>query len=185
MAKICKTCNKEFIPKDDRPTRPAKFCSRKCIRNSTQFTIGHKLTPRGNKRWDNPASKAKWFKKDVHSYPFATTFKKGFTPWNEGKDFGGTQYTAKRIASLQKYRNWKKEIKIRDKFKCVQCGNANNLNIDHYPVPLAVMIKKYNIKKPQQAKQFEEFWNMNNGRTLCLSCHKETDTYGKNFLQKM
>lgn len=170
------------MPKDDRPTRSAKFCSRACIRNSTQFKIGHKLTPLGNRRWDNLASKSAWFQRGVHSYPFATTFKKGFTPWNVGKDFGGIQHIAKRIASLQQYKNWKKEIKIRDKFKCVQCGSVNNLNVDHYPIPLVVMIKKYDIKKPQEAKRFRVFWDKNNGRTLCLSCHKETNTYGKNFM---
>lgn len=182
MVKTCKTCKKEFIPKDDRPTRPTRFCSRQCVRNETQFKIGHKLTPLGNKRWDNPATKMTWFKEGVHSFPFATTFKKGFKPWNMGKDFGGTQHIAKRIAWLQAYRIWKNEIKVRDKFKCVQCGNTNKLNVDHYPIPLAILIKKYDIKKPQEAKEFKEFWDINNGRTLCLLCHKETDTYGKNFM---
>ncbi len=182
MVKTCQTCNKEFIPKDDRPSRPAKFCSRRCIRNSTQFKIGHKLTPLGNRRWDNPATKMTWFKKGVHSYPFATNFKKGFTPWNAGKDFGGTEYIAKRITWLQQYKKWKKEIKIRDNLKCIQCGSIKNLNVDHYPISLAALIKKFNIKKPQEAKEFKDFWDKGNGRTLCLSCHKQTDTYGKNFV---
>lgn len=185
MFKFCKTCGKKFIPKDDRPTRPAKFCSRKCIRNSTQFQVGHRLTPIGNKRWNNPSTKANWFQKGVHSYPNATTFQKGFTPWNKGKDFGGTEYIAKKISWLSKYKIWKKEIKTRDKFKCVKCGDNKNLNVDHYPISLTALIKKYHIEKPQVAVRFKKFWDVDNGRTLCINCHKKTETYGKNFMQKV
>lgn len=35
--KLCLTCNLFFVPKDERKNRLAKFCSRECIRTSTQF----------------------------------------------------------------------------------------------------------------------------------------------------
>lgn len=28
--RLCANCNREFVPKDDRPSRPARFCSRRC-----------------------------------------------------------------------------------------------------------------------------------------------------------
>lgn len=182
MEKICKTCKKVFVPKDDRLNRPAKFCSRKCIRNKTQFKKGIALRL-GLKppkyAWNNEGSKKTRFKKG-HAFGF----KKGFTPWNKGKDFGGTDYIVNRVRSLSIYRDWKKEIIKRDK-QCIKCGKKKTLNVDHYPISLVELIRKYNVKKPQETKQYKEFWDINNGRALCLKCHKKTDTYGKNFVQKV
>lgn len=182
MEKICQTCYAVFIPKDDRPNRPAKFCSRKCIRNKTQFKKGHELTPIGNRYWDNQKTRKSWWKKGEK--PPYSHFKKGMIPWNKGKDFGSTEYIAKRISWLNIYRKWKKEIKERD-IQCINCGSRERLNIDHYPISLAELIRKYNVKKPQEAKQYKEFWETNNGRVLCEVCHKLTETYGRNFVQKM
>lgn len=41
-------------------------------------------------------------------------------------------------------------------------------------------MKEYNIKNYNEALLCEELWNINNGRTLCLPCHKTTDTYLNN-----
>lgn len=70
-------------------------------------------------------------------------------------------------------------------FKCIECGSKNILNVDHYPVSIAELIKKYKIKELQETKKRNEFWDIKNGRTLCAPCHKQTPTYGKNFVQKM
>lgn len=183
MEKVCKTCGQKFTPKNERPNRPAKFCSRKCIRNETQFKKGHKMRfgkKPPPKAWDNPNSKKTRFGAGQPSF-----FKKGLIPWNKGMDFGGNEYLAKRISWLSKYREWKKLIKERDKYKCVLCGSNKILNVDHYPKSISQLIKEYNVKKPQETKQIKEFWDINNGRTLCLGCHKKTETYGKNIMPKM
>ena len=183
MYKICKTCKRRFIPKDDSPTRPAKFCSRKCIRNKTQFKKGHKirLGLRPPKyAWDNKNSKKTRFKKG-HTFGF----RKGHVPWNKNKDFGSVEHLAKRISWLTLYRKWKLAVKRGDGFKCIQCNSRKQLNVDHYPISLVQLIKDYKIESPQESKKVKKFWDTKNGRTLCISCHKQTLNYGRNFVQKM
>jgi hypothetical protein len=36
---------------------------------------------------------------------------------------------------------------------------------------------KVNIVNYSYAVNCEELWNINNGLTLCIKCHKKTDTY--------
>jgi len=35
------------------------------------------------------------------------------------------------------------------------------------------------ILSKEEALSCDELWNINNGRTLCIGCHKKTDTYGR------
>lgn len=67
------------------------------------------------------------------------------------------------------YRLFKEKVLARDNNTCVLCGISPKdnphvtLNVDHI----------------KQFKQFPELqFDINNGRTLCLLCHKKTHTYG-------
>jgi hypothetical protein len=42
------------------------------------------------------------------------------------------------------------------------------------------ILKEYNVKTLDDAHKCKELWDINNGRTLCINCHKLTDTYLKN-----
>ena len=194
IRKICPTCKKEFffvLTGKGSKRRNQEFCSRACVRNKTQFKKG--FTSRfGIKHYEETKKKLSELVKKriiegkhnfVKGHQFG--FRKGFVPWNKDKDFGGTEYLAKRISWLVVYRKWRLAVKKRDNFQCVDCRNKKNLNVDHYPVSLVELIRKYKIKEPQEAKKYREFWNINNGRTLCIPCHKKTETYGRNFVQKV
>lgn len=68
------------------------------------------------------------------------------------------------------YKLWREAVFIRDGFQCVFGGAAhgNKLNADHIK-PWALFPKlRYEIT---------------NGRTLCVSCHRKTDTYARKILQ--
>ena len=60
---------------------------------------------------------------------------------------------------------WRKSVFERDDYTCQFCGiRGAELNADH--------IKPYH--------EFPELRSdVSNGRTLCVSCHKKTDTYGR------
>lgn len=74
------------------------------------------------------------------------------------------------------YKEWRKDVFERDNYTCQKCGKEGNgdLNAHH--------IKSF-------ANFPDERFNIENGITLCINCHKETDNYaGKSnnrFLVKL
>lgn len=51
-------------------------------------------------------------------------------------------------------------------------------HVDHIK-PMKTLIKELNITQAIQALVCPEFWDMSNGRTLCINCHQKTSTYGR------
>lgn len=68
-----------------------------------------------------------------------------------------------RERASSRYKKWRTKVLERDSYACVLCGSKENLNADH--------IKPFSIHK-------ELRFELSNGRTLCVPCHKKTDTYG-------
>jgi hypothetical protein len=84
--------------------------------------------------------------------------------WQGGKTL--ENYT---IRHGLEYRLWRESVFKRDDFTCLECGARNGngkkitLNADH--------IKSFS--------QFPELrFDIDNGRTLCVPCHRKTPTYG-------
>lgn len=79
-------------------------------------------------------------------------WKGGITPINE------------KIRKSLEYKIWRKSVFERDNYTCVWCGAKGEINADH--------IKPF--------AYFPELrFAIDNGRTLCVPCHKTTDTYGE------
>lgn len=79
---------------------------------------------------------------------------------------GLTEINAK-IRNSWEYKEWRKAVYKRDNWTCVLCNTKGkgNLNADHIK-PFSTFI--------------ELRFDINNGRTLCVDCHKKTDTWGVN-----
>jgi len=90
---------------------------------------------------------------------------------------GGITKLYARIRGSFKYRQWVSDIFTRDNFTCQKCSQRGGKLHAHHIEQFAVIMKKNNIKTFEEAMNCEELWNINNGRTLCLKCHKKTDTY--------
>lgn len=111
-------------------------------------------------------------------------FKKGYTPYNKGgtswnkglKGYragekshlwkGGITPINHKIRTSLEYKLWRESVFTRDNFTCIWCGDktSGNLNADH--------IKPF--------AYFPELrFAIDNGRTLCIDCHKTTETYLK------
>jgi hypothetical protein len=85
---------------------------------------------------------------------------------------GGITKINQKIRTSLEYKLWRESVFIRDNYTCIWCGKNNCiLNADH--------IKPF--------AYFPELrFSIDNGRTLCVDCHKTTDTYGnksKNYKQ--
>jgi len=92
-----------------------------------------------------------------------------FTGKNHWNWRGGVTPAHERIRKSLEYKIWRKAVFERDNYTCVWCGDrskkghAVSLHADH--------IKPFAI--------FPELrFAIDNGRTLCVSCHRSTDTYG-------
>lgn len=104
--------------------------------------------------------------------------KRGIYHWNWK---GGITPIKNQIRHYFKYREWRSDIFTRDNWTCVWCyKKGGKLQVDHYPKSFSSLIKEYKIKSVEEVENCEEFWNINNGRTLCIDCHRKTDNYLKN-----
>lgn len=76
---------------------------------------------------------------------------------------GGVTESSKIIRQSYDYQSWRKYVFERDDYTCQICNErGGTLNADH--------IKPF--------AYFPELrFDTNNGRTLCVDCHKQTDTY--------
>ena len=113
---------------------------------------------------------------------------KGQKAWNKGlKSFlakekhynwqGGITPLNFKIRNSFEYRQWQKFCLKRDDYTCQICGKrGSELHVDHIK-PFSLILKENNITSLELAINCEELWNLNNGRTLCVDCHRKTDTY--------
>jgi hypothetical protein len=77
---------------------------------------------------------------------------------------GGITPINLKIRMLAEYKLWRTAVYERDNYTCIWCGQrGKELNADH--------IKPFSLYP-------ELRFAIDNGRTLCISCHKKTDTYG-------
>ena len=90
---------------------------------------------------------------------------------------GGITPINLKVRNSIKYIDWRKTCMERDSFTCSTCGQVGkNLHVDHIK-PFALIMKQNNVKTIQEALSCIELWDINNGRTLCVECHKKTSTY--------
>jgi len=83
---------------------------------------------------------------------------------NNYKWKGGVSTENHKIRHSVEYKLWRKSVFERDNYTCVWCGIKNcTFNADH--------INPFSLYP-------ELRFAIDNGRTLCVPCHKTTDTYG-------
>lgn len=89
-------------------------------------------------------------------------FKKGMAPWNKG--LGTISSENEKARKTKQYREWRKAVFERDNYTCQECGErGGELNADH--------IKQF-------AYHPELRYDITNGQTLCVDCHRSTKTWG-------
>lgn len=90
--------------------------------------------------------------------------------WQDGK----TKLVMQIRNSLE-YKEWRTAVFERDNFTCQECGCNKSGELEaHHIKTLSDIIKEYNIKTFEDALNCEELWDVKNGLTLCIKCHRKT-----------
>lgn len=141
----------------------------------TRMSIASKGKPKSLKHREN-ISKSK-----IGTKLSMETLKKisGENNWNWK---GGKKVLRERIRAMYQYRQWRSDIFTRDNYTCQFCGikGGVEINADHIK-SMSIILDEYKITTIDEARICAELWDINNGRTLCVSCHRKTDTWGKNL----
>lgn len=177
VEKKCELCGVSMRTTISRLSKgQGKYCSKKCSSNALyklpkyqksrerirQVNIGKKQSPETIKK----RSDAMLGKKFPYR-PHLNHRGANCVAWK-----GGVSTLQEFIRASFKYRLWRSDVFQRDDFTCQWCGKrGSHIHADHI-VLFSELLYKNKITALEQALRCEELWNINNGRTLCRSCHK-------------
>lgn len=151
----CGHCGAGFHVKPRR-LATAKFCSRQCkwkAHRTTRNTCAVcGTTYQSNRKTCSAACRSVWQSKRQSGELSHL--------WQ-----GGKTSEAMRVRNSPEYAAWRTAVFERDKYTCQSCGLVGGkLHADH--------IEPF-------SKAPERRLDVSNGRTLCVPCHRQTDTWGR------
>ena len=167
---ICKNCQLEFKSNKGDKNRTPLFCSRKCSAtfNGKLKEVKYKMSiaKRGKTPWNFGVEM--WKDKE---HPRGTLGMK--FPDRSGENShlwrGGVSTENELARKSPEYKKWRKLVFERDNYTCVNCNKKGlKIQADH--------IKPFSLYKKLR-------YELSNGRTLCVECHKKTDTYGSKIFK--
>lgn len=123
---------------------------------------GVKIGPKGKKWTDERRSQ--WSESRKQAYRSGQ-----IVPWNK-KYFNGEVSPITIIRHSREYKEFRKRMFQRDNFTCKFCGKrGGHIELDHI-LPTCLYLHL--------------IMDENNVRTLCISCHRKTETFGLNQYTK-
>jgi len=170
----CNKCNIEFYIKPFALTRGrGRYCSKKCQyidkQNKSQkecpvckkIFICKKSDDLRNRYLRCSKECSTIYKRSLMKIKIKKGKPFGERHWNWK---GGITQEAYKIRSSKKYKDFRTSVFIRDNYTCQECKkHGGNLQVDH--------IKPFSIFP-------ELIYDMDNCKTLCIPCHRKTDTFG-------
>lgn len=91
---------------------------------------------------------------------------------------GGISKLRERLHMSYEHRQWRKAVLERDNYTCTNCGKSDVKFHAHHIFNFKKTLIKYDIKTYEEALSCKELFDINNGTTLCVDCHKKTEDYG-------
>lgn len=153
--KKCLYCNKEFL---DYVKGKRKFCCKKC---SDSSFIGKKRAPFSLETIEK-MKKAQFISNKKPEVRINRGLaRKGKKHWRWK---GGLENENKIIRKSLDYKLWREEVFKRDNYTCQKCNKVSSAGSK-------LSLNPHHIKGFSQYP--EERFNINNGSTLCVDCHRE------------
>ena len=171
---ICPNCKKTFKAKPSTIKRKYKnvFCSLKCFREYTKGLV-ILVCKNCGKEYETHRSHIKHRGSSCCS-------RKCHWEHNTGKNNhlwkGGVKFWKRRDRSSQKYIKWRESVFARDNWTCQECGARSKAG---FPI----IIHPHHIKP--YAKYPKLAYKKDNGRTLCIECHKKIHRESRITYQKI
>jgi hypothetical protein len=163
LNKECLSCSVQFKPRD----KYHKYCSATCYYESLK---GKTTWNKGVPMKESTRMKLKENAMGKCLNTGRTHFKKGLIPWNYK---GGLTDKNQLIKGSPAYKRWRANVFRRDGWSCVECGyrscKRGDIQADH--------IKPFALFPELRLDE-------NNGRTLCMECHRKTPSF-KNTKMKI
>jgi len=139
---------------------------------------------KGNNPWNKGMKASKeWYEK-MEKAGFLNTgrFKEKRLAEKAGNWKGGITKLRISIMSLNKYKKWRTAVFQRDRHTCQKCGarrkKGDRVVIQaHHLKSFYKILAENKIRTTQDALKCNELWDISNGQTLCISCHRQTDSY--------
>lgn len=186
--KTCQACKKEYKVRSNH-WKVSKFCSKSCAKSGVNHHFYGKTfempenyvpwtkgkTAATDEKLANLGKKISKTQKDQFVKGIRSNKGENNPNWKNGQ--GITEINLI-VRQLEKYKEWRFAVFQRDNFVCVQCGDiSKEINADHIK-KFSDIMRENNITTTEQAELCSELWDVNNGRTLCVECHRKTETYG-------
>jgi hypothetical protein len=170
----CVYCNKPFKINYSFPTK--QYCKFECWVETVRGVPKsekhiQKMRENNARYWLGKKQSAEHIAKATRGLK---EYQSGAKHWNWK---GGVTPLQRKLRFTNKYRQWRVAIFERDDYTCVLCNaRGGELNADHYPIPYAQLVYE---------KNWKTLYDLSNGRTLCIDCHRKTPTYATKFKVKV
>lgn len=191
----CRWCGEVFI---DYASQTRGFCSRKCALSHNKpvppsqlgktWKLSEVTKKNQSKAQRKRASLMTNEEKEIHRQKVIMALagedvRKRMSLSSRGEKspnwLGGRTKVTKKIRKGYKYAWWRGLCFQRDNYTCVLCFiRGGRLEVDHFPKTFASILNTNKISTLEEAEGCEELWDISNGRTLCVPCHKKA-TYTK------
>ena len=193
---VCANCSSKFESYDS-----TKFCSGSCyhdFRLKNSILHNHKCSDCGKKTYPRNKRCRECFSKSTRGRKLTESHKEKIKKnliVKRGKEsnfyIDGTASLSRLIRNCEKNSIWRRSVFLRDDFTCQWCSvRGSYIQADHI-IPFRKIfldfLESYNQFSPIEDKDtllrlsfsYDPFWDINNGRTLCKSCHFKTETHGR------
>lgn len=173
---VCLICKNEIIAKSKALDRNRKFCGAECFIKSR---IGKprptcKLVTFKCLSCQTLFSDYQGDKRKFCSHECFWKYNIGINNQNWKEIKSPSSKDRKLLMKRTEYRFWRLAVFNRDKWTCIQCGME-----DVNKIGKGLIIHADHIKSWGEYPELR--YTIDNGRTLCIDCHKKTDTWGKSL----